>query len=109
MVIGSPEAVATQVAAMNTDRPGTVDISHSRAVISVSGPQAAKALEKVCSLDWSDEMMPNDACGSASVAKISADVIRADDGDQRRYLLICGRSWGQYFQESLLDAAAEFA
>ena len=110
MFIGRPDAVSTQVASSgDADSPGTVDISHSRSVFEVTGPSATNTLEKVCSLDWGDAMMPDGACGSASVAKISCDVIRADDGIRRRYLVICGRSWGQYLHESLLDAAAEFS
>ncbi|MDH3293737.1 MAG: hypothetical protein OER95_05395 [Acidimicrobiia bacterium] len=109
MIVGRPDAVATHVSGTDIlDRSGTVDIGHSRSVFEVSGLQATKALEKVCSLDWSDAMMPDGACGSASVAKIGCDVIRSDDDGRPRYLLLCDRSLGQYLYECLVDAAAEF-
>lgn len=105
MVIGPQEMVAE---AVDIDRAASVvDVSHGRCLIEVGGGAAAKVLEKVCSLDWSDPMTPNGAAASASVAKVVCDVVRADDG-RPRYLVVCGRSYGQYLFDCLADAASEF-
>ena len=78
----------------------------------VAGEAAASTLEKVCSLDWSDEMMPDGAVTSASVAKVACDVIRHDSatgsGTTTAYWIAADRSFGQYLHDALLDAAAEF-
>ncbi len=84
-----------------------VDWTHARAMLRVSGEAAAGALEKVCSLDFSDPMTPDGAVTSASVAKVTCDLIRDDQG-KRSYLILCDRSFGQYLYDALIDAAAEF-
>ncbi len=81
-----------------------VDLTHGRALVQVSGPRATKMLEKVCGLDWSENMTPPGSAVSASVAKVSCDIVRAGDS----YLISCDRSFGQYLIESLADAAQEF-
>jgi heterotetrameric sarcosine oxidase gamma subunit len=105
MVIGPPEQIAQAVAVEQA--ASVVDVSHGRCLIEIGGVAAAKVLEKVCSLDWSDSMTPNGAATSASVAKVVCDIVRADDG-RSRYLVACGRSYGQYLFDCLADAAAEF-
>lgn len=81
-----------------------VDLTHGRALIEVSGDKATKMLEKVCGLDWSDAMTPPGSATSASVARVTCDIIRVD----YRYLVSCDRSFGQYLIESLADAGREF-
>ncbi len=84
-----------------------IDITHGRVLLAVAGAAASSALEKVCSLDWSDEMMPDGAVTSASVAKVTCDVIR-HDGDEPTYWISADRSFGRYLHDALIDAAAEF-
>lgn len=86
---------------------GVVDWTHGRAMFRVTGDWAASALEKVCSLDFSDPMTPDGAVTSASVAKVACDLIR-DDQSNPSYLILCDRSFGQYLYDALIDAAAEF-
>jgi len=85
-----------------------IDQTHGRSMIRVSGPEATGLLEKVCSLDWTDAMMPHGACASASVGKVSCDVVRDDESGAPSYLIACDRSFGQYLFEVLLDSGAEF-
>ena len=106
-VIGPADACRGAVGQPTASSAHVVDISHGRVLIQVAGPAAASALEKVCSLDWSDEMMPDGAVTSASVAKVVCDVIR-HDGASVRYWLLADRSYGQYVYDALIDAAAEF-
>ncbi len=105
-VIGSAESAAQAVSSTTAH---VVDITHGRVLIEVAGANAPSALEKVCSLDWSDDMMPDGAVTSASVAKVSCDVIRHDKADGTLcYWLAADRSFGQYLHDALVDAADEF-
>ncbi len=104
-IIGSPSSVSGVRSAVPTaGLRSEVDLTHGRAFIEVSGPKATKMLEKVCGLDWSDNMTPPGSATSASVAKVSCDVVRSGDS----YFISCDRSFGQYLVESLADAAEEF-
>lgn len=85
-----------------------VDITHGRALIEVAGPDSARTLEKVCNVDWSDRMTPDGSVLSASVAKVTCDVIRRDRNGYAVYFVMTDRSFGQYLFDALADAAAEF-
>ncbi|MCP3910003.1 MAG: hypothetical protein GY713_03515 [Actinomycetia bacterium] len=84
-----------------------VDLTHGRAQFRLTGPAATTALETVCSLDWSDPMMPNGAATSASVAKVICDVVRDDRDGVASYLLLVDRSFAQYLFDALRDAAGQ--
>lgn len=109
LIVGTAEAVAE--AATQVDPGGfttTIEFSHGRSLFRVTGAQAASALEKVCSIDWSDPMTPDGAVVSASVALVTCDIIRNDVNRERSYLLVSDRSFGQYLFDALLDAGDEF-
>lgn len=94
------------------DRSGhvsVIDHTHSRALFRLTGPEAASVLEKLCSLDWNDHMTPDGAAVSASVAKVTCDIVRNDVDGTRSYLISCDRSYGQYLFDAMLDARHEFA
>ena len=55
-----------------------VDWTHARAAIRLTGVDATRALEKVCALDWSEPMTPDGAVTSASVAKVTSDIVGND-------------------------------
>ena len=86
-----------------------VDITHSRMCLRLTGVRSASALEKVCSLDFNDMMFPDGATGSASVAKVSSDLVRDDINDEPSYLILADRSFGQYLYDAIHDATTEFA
>lgn len=126
LILGS--AAACAAAAEQVDRSGftsIIDLTHGRALFRITGDDAPRALEKVCSLDWSDTMTPDGAVTSASVARVSCDVLRHDVAEaahgtgvgpdrgepaarRRSYLIACDRSFGQYLFDALADAADEF-
>lgn len=83
--------------------------THSRALFRLTGDRAASALEKVCSLDWSDDMTPDGAAASATVARVTCDIVRNDVSGVRSYLIACDRSFGQYLFDALVDAGWEFS
>jgi heterotetrameric sarcosine oxidase gamma subunit len=85
-----------------------IDLTHGRALVRLTGEDAARLLSKVCAIDLADAVTPNGSGFRSSVAKVATDVIRDDVGDERSYLLHCERSSGQYLFDALLDAGAEF-
>ena len=109
LLLGPAPAVGALAASLDrTGHVSTIDHTHSRAMFRLTGESAASALEKVCGLDWSDAMTPNGAVVSASVAKVTCDIIRNDNKGAPSYLIACDRSFGQYLFDALLDAGAEF-
>lgn len=111
LILGEP-AICSTAAVATTGTNGftnIIDYTHSRALFRLSGPPATSALEKACSLDWSDTMTPNGAVASASVAKVTCDIIRNDTGEQPSYLIACDRSFGQYLFDALHAACHEFS
>lgn len=85
-----------------------VDVTHGRALVRLTGADAANLLSKVCAVDLSDAVTPNGAAFRSSVAKLVTDVVRDDVSGERSYLLHCERSSGQFLFDSLLDAGREF-
>lgn len=123
LVIGEANDVSTFVDRI--DREGhvsLVDHTHSRAMMRLTGLDASRVLEKVCSLDWSSEMTPNGAVVSASVAKVGCDIVRNDtfrhgsalassaptEVIPPSYWIACDRSFAQYLFDAILDAGQEF-
>ncbi len=88
-----------------------VDLTHGRALVRLTGRDAARALSKVCAVDLSEAVTPEGTTFRTSVAKVATDVVRDDAGGGTggpSYLLHCERSSGQYLFECLLDAGSEF-
>ena len=112
IVVGPVGAVAEVVAGIDeldpSDLVTAVDWTHGRALFRVTGSDAPRMLEKVCSLDWSDAMTPDGAVASASVAKVTCDIARCDMDGTPSYLIFCDRSFGQYLFDALIDAGDEF-
>lgn len=110
MLLGSNNAVQKRAAEMPKEgHVSVVDWTHGRAQFRLTGENATSTLEKVCGLDWSNDMMPNGAVTSGSVAKVTCDLIRNDVGQTPSYLVLCDRSFGQYLFDTLIDAGNEFA
>lgn len=113
IVLGSSGAVAEAVEGLegldSSDFVSCMDWTHGRALFRVTGQDAARMLEKACSLDWSDPMTPDGAVASASVAKVACDIARDDIDGVASYLILCDRSFGQYLFDALIDAGDEFS
>ena len=86
----------------------SVDVTHGRALFRLTGRAAARTMEKVCALDFDDRFMPDGAAARTSVAKTITEVVRMDRDGTPSYLIACGRSFGAYLFDQLLDAAVEF-
>jgi heterotetrameric sarcosine oxidase gamma subunit len=85
-----------------------IDLTHGRALLRLVAADSARVLEKMCSLDLSDDMTPNGAVTSASLAAISCDLVRDDVDGTPSYLIACDRSFGDYLVGAVLDAGDEF-
>ena len=116
LVLAPPDAAAAV-----TDWLGTVaadaagdefvsvtDLTHGRALVRVTGPDAADLLARLCGADLHDDMAPDGAALRAPVAGVATDIIRDDsrvDGaGVPSYLLHCERSSGQYLFGALVSA-----
>jgi len=114
LLIGAPDTapgLTEQVRALAAGEfVTTVDLTHGRALMRLTGHAAAQALSKVCAVDLAEATTPDGAAFRSSVAKVTTDVVRDDagGGGDRSYLLHCERSAGQYLFECLLDAGKEF-
>lgn len=107
LLLGSrPET--TRVAGTAGESATRVDLTHGRALLSITGSKAADVLAKLCDVDFSDHMTPDGAVASGSVAAIVCDVIRRDEGDEPSYLLLFDRSYGPYLASAIESAMAEF-
>ena len=110
LLLGDAADVSALLATTELDASvNRIDITHSRLCLRLTGVRSASALEKVCSLDFNDMMFPDGATGSASVAKVSSDLIRDDINDEPSYLILADRSFGQYLYDAIHDATTEFS
>jgi heterotetrameric sarcosine oxidase gamma subunit len=85
-----------------------VDLTHGRALVRITGPDAAELMARLCGADLYDDMAPDGAALRAPVAGVATDIIRDDirvDGaGVPSYLLHCERSSGQYLFGALVSA-----
>jgi len=85
-----------------------VDLTHGRALVRVTGPDAAELLARLCGAELHDDMAPGGAALRSAVAGVATDIIRDDivyDGAAvPSYLLHCERSSGQYLSGALVSA-----
>lgn len=114
LALGPPDAAASLVDWLQhavSRRPhefGTVvDVTHSRALLRLTGERAADLLARECSVDLSDRACPDGTALRSDVSGVAADVVRDDRGAAPSYLIHCEWSVGRYLFESLLDGGAE--
>ena len=81
-----------------------VDLTHGRALMRITGPDAAELMARLCGADLDDDMAPDGAALRAPVAGVATDIIRDDRAGVPSYLLHCERSSGQYLFGALVSA-----
>ena len=113
---GAAAAVTDWLGTMATDSApeefvSVVDLTHGRALMRITGPDAADLLARLCGTDLEDDMAPDGAALRSAVAGVATDIIRDDivhDGaGVPSYLLHCERSSGQYLFGALVSAGQE--
>jgi heterotetrameric sarcosine oxidase gamma subunit len=85
-----------------------IDLTHGRALIRLTGDDAARLLAKLCAIDLSSLTTPDGSAFRTSIASVVTDVIREDEREAGSYWLHCEWSSGQSLFDALLDAGAEF-
>jgi len=109
----APPGTAAQVAGWLTtlaadaapeEFASVTDLTHGRALMRITGPDAADLLARLCGADLHDEMAPDGAALRAPVAGVATDIVRDDRAGVPSYLLHCERSSGQYLFGALADA-----
>jgi heterotetrameric sarcosine oxidase gamma subunit len=114
---GAAAAVTDWLATVAADAAGdefvsVTDLTHGRALVRVTGPDAADLLARLCGADLADDMVPDGAALRSGVAGVATDIIRDDtmiDGaGVPSYLLHCERSSGQYLFGALVSAGESF-
>ncbi|MGI9644950.1 MAG: sarcosine oxidase subunit gamma [Ilumatobacteraceae bacterium] len=109
ILLGTIEANDTLASDLDSSgHVSLIDHTHARALFRLTGSDAARTLEKLCDLDWSDPMTPDGAVTSGVVARVNCDLVRNDRAGSPSYLIMCDRSFGQYLFDALLDAGTEF-
>ena len=110
---GAAAAVTDWLASVAADAAGdefvsVTDLTHGRALVRVTGPEAAGLLARLCGADLHDDMAPDGAALRSGVAGVATDIVRDDtmiDGAAvPSYLLHCERSSGQYLFGALVSA-----
>ena len=86
-----------------------VDLTHGRALMRITGPDAADLLARLCGADLHDDMAPDGAALRSAVAGVATDIIRDDRAGVPSYLLHCERSSGQYLFDALAGAGESLA
>ena len=81
-----------------------VDLTHGRALVRVTGLDAAELLARLCGADLHDDMAPDGAALRAPVAGVATNIVRDDRAGVPSYLLHCERSSGQYLFGALVSA-----
>jgi heterotetrameric sarcosine oxidase gamma subunit len=106
---GSAPALAARVRGLASGEFNCViDRSHARALMRITGADAAALLAKVCGIDLDDRTTPDGSVVRTSVAKVVAEIVRDDSTGVASYLIHCEWSAGQYLFDALCDAGAEF-
>jgi heterotetrameric sarcosine oxidase gamma subunit len=110
---GAAAAVTDWLVTVAADAAGdefvsVTDLTHGRALVRVTGPDAAELLARLCGADLHDDMAPDGAALRSAVAGVATDIVRDDtmiDGAAvPSYLLHCERSSGQYLFGALVSA-----
>ena len=109
---GAAAAVTDWLATVAADAAGdefvsVTDLTHGRALVRVTGPDAADLLARLCGADLEDDMAPDGAALRSGVAGVATDIIRDDQAAVPSYLLHCERSSGQYLFGALVSAGEE--
>jgi heterotetrameric sarcosine oxidase gamma subunit len=109
----APPGTAAQVAGWLTtlaadaapeEFASVTDLTHGRALMRITGPDAAGLLARLCGADLHDDMAPDGAALRAPVAGVATDIVRDDRAGVPSYLLHCERSSGQYLFGALAGA-----
>ena len=106
LVISKKENILKEIKTnLNNENFAITDISHSRVIIQIKGPQAKEVLKKGCPINF-NEFEKNNCAGSVFHGiNILVDCI---DNDMQIFNILTLRSFGESFYHHLTDATLEF-
>ena len=84
------------------------DVTSNFTAVQIVGPLSRELLRKLTALDLRSAQFPDLSCAQGSLASIHALVLRADIQAHLAYQVYCGREFGAYVWDALLDAGQEF-
>ena len=84
------------------------DVTSNFTATQIMGPRSRELLRKLTALDLRPAQFPDLSCAQGSLASIHALVLRADVQAHLAYQVYCGREFGAYVWDALLDAGQEF-
>jgi sarcosine oxidase subunit gamma len=106
VVAADGEALVQLRAALEGRSAAVVDVSDSRAVITLSGARARDVLAKGCPLDLHPSVFPPGRCAQSLLAKAHVLLHRIDEAPT--FEIYVHRSFADYLWTWLEDAAAEY-
>lgn len=86
----------------------STDVTSNFTAVQIAGPHSRDLLRKLTALDLRPAQFPDLSCAQGSLAGIHTLVIRADIQAHLAYQVYCGREFGEYLWDTLLDAGQEF-
>ena len=86
-----------------------IDVTSNFTAVQLAGPHSRDVLRKLTALDLRPARFPDLSCAQGSLAGIHALVLRADIQVHLAYQVYCGREFGAYVWDAMLDAGQEFA
>jgi len=101
-----PELMARITSALTGRRAMVTDLSASRSVIEIAGPQSRRLLEKGCGLDLHPRAFGPGQCAQTLFAKLPVIIDQLSAAPS--YRLFVRRSAARWLAEWLIDAAEEF-
>ena len=102
----APDLIGRLRRAVAERHAAVVDLSASRAIIEIAGPQARTLLQKGCGIDLHPREFGPGQCAQTVFAKLP--VIIDQLGSAPIYRLFVRRSAARWLAEWLIDAAGEF-
>ena len=107
MVVSSDLSIKEKLSSINDDDFAVTDISHSRAIIEISGLHAIDVLKKGTPLNLNNSEFTKNNCANSSYNGISFMLDFIDD-QPLTFRLFCLRSFGGSFYHSITDSALEY-
>ena len=107
IVVSSDLSIKEKLSSINDDDFAVTDISHSRAIIEISGMHAIDVLKKGTPLNLNNSEFTKNNCANSSYNGISFMLDFIDD-QPLTFRLFCLRSFGGSFYHSITDSALEY-
>ena len=89
-------------------RARLTDVTSAYTLVQVSGPRSRELLRKLTALDLGAGAFPDLTCAQTSVAGVHTLILRADVRGLLSFQTGCGREFGAFVWDALLDAGNEF-